>query len=129
MIKPGLKGTAKLVVSERESAKLVGSGEVDVFSTPSMIALMEQAARNAVDPLLTPENFTVGFKVEVAHLAPAPIGREVTAYAELLNVEGRKLTFKVEAFCGSVKIGEGTHIRYIVSKDKFMEKLRSLYGD
>jgi predicted thioesterase len=89
-----------------------------------MIGLMEGACLSVVDPLL-PEGFaSVGTQLHVAHLAATPLGRTVTAKAELITVSGKKLVFKVAAFDGRQKIGEGTHERFIVETEKFLAKAR-----
>ena len=111
---PGLKGQRQTIVCEHNVA-----GHVNKFSTPAMIAVMEQAALHAVQPSLGPHQTTVGYEVNVRHLASAGIGAIITAHAELLSVERNRLTFQVEAFSneegsgGDRKIGEGTHRRAI----------------
>jgi len=122
---PGLKGEAKLVVREEDTAKHLGSGNVAVLATPRMIALMEKASVKAVDHLLSPGQATVGSEIRVRHLAATPQGIEVKVYSELVEVEGRRLTFKVEAFDAREKVGEGVHIRYIIDLDRFREKVKA----
>lgn len=118
----GMKGKIEITVSEEHTAEAFGSGGVKVFATPLMIGLMEGAALKAVDPSL-PEGFaTVGTHLDVAHLAATPVGMKAYATAELLEIEGKKLTFKIEAFDEMEKIGEGTHQRYIIQLDKFISK-------
>src|SRR5512137_2056437 len=108
-IKPGLVGEATLVVEEKHTARHLGSGGVNVLATPIMIALMEEAGRNAVEPRLEPGQLTVGAEIHIKHLAPTPMGMRVTTRAELLAVDGRMLTFRVEARDEKEKISEGTH--------------------
>jgi fluoroacetyl-CoA thioesterase len=123
-LEPGLVGEATLVVATTQTARHLGSGEVDVLATPIMIALMEDAARTLVDSELDPGQMSVGVNLNVTHLAATPIGMRVTARAKLLAVEGRKLTFKVEAHDEREKIGEGTHTRAIINLDRFMARAK-----
>lgn len=122
---PGLRGEARLVVREEDTAQHLGSGNVAVLATPRMIALMEKASVKAVDHLLPPGQATVGSEIRVRHLAATPQGMEVTVRSELVEVEGRRLTFKVEAFDEREKIGEGTHIRFVIDLDRFREKVKA----
>lgn len=120
----GLKYTSTLKVEERYTALSLGSGDMEVLATPAMVALMENAAMKAVAPHL-PEGFTtVGGMINTSHLKPSAIGEEVQATAILAEVEGRKLSFSIKASDskGDV-IGEGTHIRFIVDRVKFLSKL------
>jgi len=110
------------IVSEDDTAVKFGSGGVRVFATPMMVALMENAALNAVDPHLGEDSATVGLSLNVKHLAATPVGMKVTAVAELIGIEGKKLTFKVEAYDEQEKIGEGIHERYIIKLSKFLER-------
>lgn len=122
---PGLRGEARVVVREEDTAQHVRSGNVAVLATPRMIALMENASVKAVDHLLPPGQATVGSEIRVRHLAATPQGMEVTVHSKLLEVEGRRLTFKVEAFDEWEKIGEGTHIRFIIDLDRFRERVKA----
>ncbi len=108
-IAPGLKGQRETVVCEHHLAR-----HVERYSTPAMIGLMEGASVAACHHLLEPNQTTVGYIVNVRHRAPAPVGARVVAYAELTKVEGNKLTFKVEAYHGETRIGEGTHQRAVI---------------
>lgn len=110
-IVPGLKAQKETLVCEHNIA-----GHISKFSTPAMIGLMEGASQVAVNPLLEPGQTTVGFIVNVRHLAPADIGARIVAYAELTGVEGNKLSFKVEAYDGDTKIGDGTHVRAMINR-------------
>ena len=121
----GLRGEARVVVREEDTAQHLGSGNVAVLATPRMIALMEKASVKAVDHLLPLGQATVGSEIRVRHLAATPQGMEVTVHSELVEVEGRRLTFKVEAFDEGEKIGEGTHIRFIIDLDRFREKVKA----
>ncbi len=120
---PGLRGEVKLLVTEEDTAQHLGSGNVAVLATPRMITLMEMAGVAAVDRLLPPGQATVGGEVHVRHLAPTPLGMEVVVRSELIEVEGRRLTFRVEAFDEREKVGEGSNIRFIVDLAKFREKV------
>jgi fluoroacetyl-CoA thioesterase len=124
-LKPGLVGEATLVVEEKHTAYHLGSGGVNVLATPIMIALMEEAGRNAMEYLLEPGQLTVGAALDVKHLAPTPMGMKVTARAELLGVDGRMLTFHVEAHDEREKVGEGTHVRAIINLEKFMARVQA----
>ncbi len=117
------KHTSTLVVTSADTAEMRGSGDMPVFATPAMIALMENAAMLCVAPELAPGDTTVGAMMSTSHLKPSKIGATIAATATLVAVEERKLTFKVEAYEGDKLIGQGDHIRYIVSRDKFLSKL------
>jgi len=123
-LKVGIRKETKVVVREEHSARSVGSGHVKVLSTPSMIAFMEGVSRDLVQPYLPEGYTTVGTRVDVRHLNPAPVGHEITVRSELIAVEGRKLIFKVEAFWKEYKIGEGKHERYIVNLERFIDKVK-----
>jgi excisionase family DNA binding protein len=123
-IEPGLVGKSELLVEETHTASHLGSGGVEVLATPVMVALMEDAARSSVDSKLEQGQISVGVNLNVSHLAATPVGMRVTARAELAAVEGRRLTFTVEAHDEREKIGEGTHIRAIINLDRFMDRLR-----
>ena len=110
---PGLKGECQTQVSKDNVA-----GHVDKFSTPSMISLMERAAIEAIDPYLGDGQTSVGFEVHVRHLAPSDIGATVIAHAELVEVNRNRLNFNVEAYDGDRKIGEGTHRRAIIDRNR-----------
>ena len=114
------------VVGDEHVAKHVGSGDVEVLSTPSMIAFMERVAMECVQVFLPEGYTTVGTAVEVRHLNPAPKGVEVEVAAKLVEVDGRRLKFEVEARWGSVLVGKGVHERFIVERLKFLEKVREL---
>ena len=119
----GMKGKAETVVTEKNTAKAMGSGTLDVFATPAMVALMEHAAMYAVAADLPEGSTTVGASMETTHVRPSAVGAVIAAEAELVETEGRRLTFRVAAFDGEVLIGEGTHVRYIVDRAKFLSKL------
>lgn len=120
----GLTYTSKTVVDDSNTAISMGSGDLEVFATPSMIALMENAAMLAVAQNLPEGSTTVGAMMNSTHVKPTSKGREVTATAVLREIDGRKLTFDVRAEDCEGIIGEGTHIRYVVDRIKFMSKLK-----
>lgn len=118
----GLHGKAALRVAPNHTAEALGSGDVPVLATPAIVALLERAAVNAVQETLAPGEITVGTWLEVSHLAPTPVGADVTADAELTAIEGRKLTFTIVAHDNRNKIGECKHHRMIVSRERFLAK-------
>lgn len=118
----GMVGSAEITVDMNNTAKTMGSGDLEVFATPSMVALMEKAATLAIKECLSEGNTTVGTMINVKHLAATPIGAKVTATATLIEVDGKRLMFKVEAFDGTEKIGEGQHERFVINVDRFMDK-------
>ena len=127
-LSPGVVGEASLVVEEKHTARHLGSGGINVLATPIMIALMEEAGRNAVEPRLEPGQLTVGAEINIKHLAPTPMGMCVTTRAELLAVDGRMLTFRVEARDEKEKVGEGTHVRAIINLEKFLARVQAKAG-
>ena len=118
----GITGEASTVVVHENTAAAVGAGGVEVFGTPMMIALMENAAWRAVADHLEEGHVTVGTLVNVKHLAATPLGQRVRAHAELVEIDRRRLVFKVEAHDEKQKIGEGTHERFIVQLERFLPK-------
>jgi predicted thioesterase len=121
-LKPGMTCEKTEIVTENNIARKYGSGSVNVYATPAMVGLMENASFSCVDPHLPKGHVTVGTFVDVKHLAATPVGMKVTAKVELVLVAGKRLEFKVEAFDEKEKIGEGTHGRYIINQDKFISK-------
>lgn len=119
-LKPGMIGEKKDLVTPDNTAMSYGSGGVSVYATPAMIGLMENAALTAVDPFLPEGMATVGTHLDVKHLAATPLGLTVTARAKLLEVDGRRLVFEVEAFDEKEIVGRGTHERYIINLAKFL---------
>lgn len=123
MVEIGLKYTSELRVNDTLTAIAIGSGDMPVLATPMMMALMENAAMFAVKDKL-PEGFTtVGGHIESSHLKPSKIGDVVRAEAEVTRVDGKKIEFRVSAYSGETLIGEGTHLRFIVDRQKFMSKI------
>jgi len=123
-LKPGLKGSAELVVSEEHTAPRVGSGRVHVLATPVMINLIEAAALAAAENLLPPGHQSLGIRLDVRHFAATPVGMRVTATAELLRVDGRTLFFRVEARDEKEPIGDGTHERVVVNVERFAKRVQ-----
>jgi predicted thioesterase len=116
---PGLIGETEIVVGTRDTAPHVGSGKIKVLATPVMVSLMEEAALNAVEGLLPPGHQTVGTRLDISHVAATPVGLNVIARAELVKLDGRRLTFRVWADDERDRIGEGTHERIIVDVARF----------
>lgn len=123
-IQPGLSGEQVTTVTTELTAWHLGSGGVEVYATPAMIALMEAAAVAAIDHLLPPGQVSVGTAVDVRHLAATPLGEQVRARAEITAVEGRKLTLRVQAWDEHELIGEGTHTRFVIDVARFEQRLR-----
>lgn len=121
----GMKGRAETVVVQENTAQAAGSGLVPVFATPWMIALMENAAVQAVESALAADEGSVGARLDVTHDAATPIGMKVWAEAEVTAVEGRKLTFAVSAYDEAGKIGRGTHERFIINPEKFLARVQA----
>lgn len=123
MLKSGLSASSRVVVSAENTALKMGSGDMEVFATPSMVALMENAAMLAVAAALPEGSTTVGSEMNCSHIKPSKLGATITATAVLTAVEGRKLTFTVGASDEQGIIGEGVHIRFVVDRERFMAKL------
>ena len=122
-LKKGLSSQSSVTVSAGNTAAAMGSGDLDVFATPAMVALMENAAMKAVADALPEGSTTVGAEMNVTHIKPSGLGAEIVATAVLTGVGGRKLTFNVGARDAEGMIGEGIHIRYAVDRRRFMEKV------
>lgn len=118
----GLKGTATVQVNEENTALAMGSGNLEVFATPAMVALMEQAACESVQPFLAEDESSVGTSMQITHVSATPLAMEVTAESELVEVDRKSLKFKVRAFDAAGLIGEGVHERFIINAERFMEK-------
>ncbi|MEZ5899731.1 MAG: thioesterase family protein [Hyphomicrobiaceae bacterium] len=122
-LQPGIEGSARIKVAPERMAPAMGSGGAPVFASPSMIALMEGAAVDCVEKLLPDGHQSLGTHLDVHHISATPEGLTVTAHAKLIAVDGRKLTFAVEAHDGIETIGKGTHIRVVVDTARFMARL------
>lgn len=123
MIHQGLTHTSTLKVTNADTALEMGSGDMPVLATPAMTALMENAAMLAVSDSLPEGCTTVGGHIRTSHLKPSRVGAQVSATATLDKIDGRKLYFTVKAHDGDTLIGEGSHLRFIVERDRFMAKL------
>jgi len=123
MIQEGLTHTSQLTVTEAVTATSMGSGDLPVLATPAMMALMENAAMLAVAPHLPKGSTTVGGHISASHIKPTPVGETVTATATVTKVDGKKIEFEVKAHWGDVLLGDGSHLRFIVYREKFMSRL------
>jgi predicted thioesterase len=121
-LEPGAKARVEMTVEYKDTAKAVSSGLAEVFATPSMIALMENAAYTAVQPLLPEGMSTVGTRIDAKHMAATPVGLKVWAEAVLVDVDRRKLTFDIEAYDEAEKIGEARHERFVIDEEKFLSR-------
>ncbi|MHA1596183.1 MAG: thioesterase family protein [Candidatus Asgardarchaeia archaeon] len=124
-LKEGLEVEMEYTVEDKHAASFIESGDVKVLSTPSMICMMEKTSRLLVQKYLPEGQTTVGTKVNVSHIKAVPVGVKVRIKSKLTRIEGRRLAFDVIAYWRDDKVGMGTHERYIVEKDRFLEKLRS----
>lgn len=118
----GITGSLTRLVTDDTLASHTGSGRVEVFATPNLVLLMEEAAAACLEDYLEPGETTVGSVVNIRHLAPTPKGLTVTASAKLTGIDGRRLIFQVEATDGVDRIGEGTHERFVVQREKFISR-------
>lgn len=121
-IEVGMKYVAELTVTQDFTAKAVGSGELEVFATPMMAALMEKAAYMAIAPSLPEGDSSVGCELKISHVSATPVGMKVRAEAEVTAVEGKMIHYTVKAFDERGLIGEGTHVRALVHSDRFLER-------
>ena len=122
MLETGIKGTKTVTVNEANTAKTMGSGTLDVFATPALIALMEETCWRSVADQLEDGCGTVGTLLEIRHTAPTPIGMDVTCESELVEVDGRRLVFTVQAHDAKGRVGEGRHERFVIQNEKFQAK-------
>jgi len=118
----GIKGAQSVVVDESNLASTMGSGDLPVFATPAMIALIEKTASESVVPYLEIGTSTVGTHLDVAHSSATPIGMTVVCETELIEIDRRRLVFKVRVYDSAAEVGSGTHERFIVDSAKFMQK-------
>ena len=123
MIEKGLKYESVATVGDGNTAAAMGSGDMPVFATPAMTALMENAAMKAVEGALPEDAATVGTAISISHVKASPVGARITASAELVEVDGRRLVFAVRAWDERGTIGEGSHTRFVVDRERFMGKL------
>lgn len=124
-LRPGLSAEVERSVSATETAAHLGSGSLAVYATPALVALMENAAVRALEGHLPAGHTTVGGKIEVRHLAATPIRMKVRAHAQLVEVQGRKLTFHIQAWDEVEQIGEAEHVRFLIEGETFMEKVKT----
>lgn len=122
-LEAGQKHEIQAIVTINDTARFYGSGNLEVYATPAMVALMENAAKESVEKVLPDGYTTVGIEVNIKHIKATEIGIKVRSEALLEKIEGKRLYFKVEAFDEDGKIGEGSHVRYIVNSEDFMKRL------
>ena len=122
MLEAGIRGEQSVAVTSENTAKTMGSGTLDVFATPALVALAEKTCWMSVAAALDEGCGTVGTRLDVSHDAATPVGMQVWAEAEVTAVDGRKLTFAVTAYDEAGPIGKGTHERFIIQNDKFLAK-------
>jgi predicted thioesterase len=125
VLQPGLSAELKITVGEAETAAILGSGSISVYPTPALVALMENAAVRALEGHLPPGHTSVGIQIDVRHLAATPVGMQVRASAELTEVLGRKLGFRIEAWDEVERVGEASHVRFVVNEEAFMTKVNA----
>ena len=125
MLEVGIRGQKETIVTKQNTAAGIGSGSLEVFSTPIMILLMEESCFMSVSNKLDEGFTTVGISVDVRHLSATPLGMKVEIKSELIKIDGRALTFEVEAYDEKGLIGEGIHERFIVNNEKFQAKTDS----
>ncbi|MBQ8950948.1 MAG: thioesterase family protein [Eubacterium sp.] len=126
MLEAGIINKSDMIVTEERTAKAVGSGGLDVFATPALIALAEKTAYESVIPYLEEGQSTVGTNIDIKHIAATPVGMKVVCETELIEVDSdkhRRLLFSVNVYDEVEKIAEGTHERFIIDKDRFMGKV------
>ena len=121
---PGMAFEESRIVGKEDTAEFHGSGDLPVYATPSMVALMEYAAKELVKPLLAEGETTVGTRMEISHLKATPVGNEVRAKATLREIRGRKVSFTIEAYDGETLIGQAVHERAVVDRERFMAGLK-----
>ena len=122
MLQPGIKAEKSLIVTDANTAKTMGSGTLDVFATPAMIALIEQTAYTSIESELEPGWGSVGTSLNIQHLSATPVGMTVTAKTELVEVDRRRLVFNAEVYDEKGLVGKGTHERFLVENEKFQSK-------
>ena len=121
----GIKNSIELIVTNDKTAATMGSGTLEVFATPAMIALIEETAWKSVMPYMEDKQATVGTKLDICHIAPTPLGMIVKCKTELIEIDGRRLKFKAEVYDEKGLIGTGTHERFIIDVEKFQAKADS----
>ena len=121
-VQTGIKGLQEITVTESDTAAVYGSGSLEVFGTPAMIALMEKTALNSIVPYLDETEGSVGTALDVKHTAATPVGMKVTCESELVEVDRKRLVFRLSVRDEAGPIGEGTHERFVIDNEKFMQK-------
>ena len=121
----GIKGHAEDIVTPEKTAVSMGSGGLAVYATPRMLCMMEYTAWASVEPYMEEGKGTVGTRLDVSHVSASPVGSHIRYESELTETDGRRLVFRVQAFDEAGLIGEGTHERFIISNQKFMDKTQS----
>jgi len=121
----GMKGTVSTTVEREDTAYEVGSGALLVYATPCMVALMEGAACEAIAPAMAEDKTSVGTALNISHLSATPVGMDVWAEAEVTEIDGNAITFHITAYDEKGKIGEGTHKRFVVTTQRFLDKTYS----
>lgn len=121
----GIKGTKEIIVNHALTALKMGSGDLEVYATPALIALMEGTAAGSIKGKLEEGQTSVGTRIEIKHLAATPVGMKVCCSSELIETDGRRVVFKVTAYDEKEKIGEGVHERFIVEGARFQAKANS----
>jgi predicted thioesterase len=122
-IEPGIVHIIEKSVTQNDTASSYGSGLIDVYATPAMIALMENTAQSSLKPYLPEGYITLGIEISVKHMKATPVGMKVRCESKLIKVDGKKLYFEINAWDEKGQIGSGSHIRYIVHGEEFMKKL------
>lgn len=122
MLKEGIQGQQEMVVTENDTAKVFKSGTLSVLATPAMIALIEETAWKSVAPELEEGCATVGTSLNIKHLSATPVGMKVSCITRLIEIDGRRLMFHVEVSDEKGKVGTGTHERFIIQSDAFLQK-------
>lgn len=122
MLEIGIKGAQSVVVDDEKLASSMGSGDLPVFATPAMIALIEKTASESIMPYLETGSSSVGTHLDIAHSAATPIGMTVVCETELVEIDRRRLVFKVRVYDSAGDVGSGTHERFIVDSARFMQK-------
>ena len=122
MLQPGIKAKKSLTVTDANTAKTMGSGTLDVFATPALVALIEQTAYTSIESELEPGWGSVGTSLNIQHLSATPVGMTVTATTELVEVDRRRLVFHAEVYDEKGLVGKGTHERFLVENEKFQAK-------
>lgn len=128
-LKVGMKRKEYETVTPDRTAKVWGSGTLPVYATPAMVRLMEKASAECVQPCMAEGQTTVGTKLDVSHLSASPMGMTIYVESELIEIDRKRLVFSVKAYDEVGKIGEGTHERFIIDEQRFMQKAQSKCGD